>query len=218
MDFPNLENPGEDNKGFTAWYQVASHAGSSILEGENVIPKDEWERHGITDGMFRLSFAPISSTEAVVYTQIAPVGPEAFRAFLEEKKIPEDFSGVVAIRLPGSTKIALGPQEAKQMKAGLGLLPFLVVNGQEDVAVTLPSQEGLRQELFNALRAVSVPRNIATPKEYENKLKGPDPPKAEIPKILWPKYLVRQEQNTAGEWNQMSLTCGVCVPVLRTVG
>ena len=80
------------------------------------------------------------------------------------------------------------------------MLPFLLVNGPEDMEVTLPDQEGLRQELFNTLRAVSIPRNIKDPKDYEDKLKCPDPPKAETPKVLWPKYLVRQENNTAGEW------------------
>ena len=149
--------------------------------------------------MFRLFFAPISSTEAMVYAQIVPLGPDAFRKLLEDKKIPEEYAGIVAIRLPGSGKIPLGPQESKLMKAGMGLLPFLVVNGPEDVEVTLPAQEGLRQELFNTLRAVSIPRNIKSPKDYEDELKAPNPPKAMTPKVLWPKYLVRQGNNTSGE-------------------
>ena len=137
----------------------------------------------------------------MVYAQIVPVDAEAFRSLLETKKIPEDYSGIVAIKLPGATKIPLGPQESKQMKAGLGLLPFLLINGPEDVEVTLPEQEGLRQELCNMLRAVSIPRNTKDPKDYEAKLKCSDPPKAETPKMLWPKYLVRQGNNTSGEWN-----------------
>ena len=201
VDFPNLENPGEDNKGYTAWYQLSSITGCTLhLPGDDeAIPKDEWERHGVTDGMFRLAFAPISSTEAMVYGQIVPVGPEAFRKLLEDKEIPEDYSGIIAIRLPGSARIALGPQEAKQMKAGLAILPFLVVNGPEDVEVTLPTQEGLKQELFNALRAVSIPRNVTSPKDYEDKLKCEDPPKAEIPKVMWPKYLCHQGNNASGK-------------------
>ena len=199
IDFPCLENPGEDDRGCTAWFQLSAHEGSVLLQGEDVIPKDEWERHGASDGMFRLFFAPVSSSEAAVYLQVAPETPEDFRNNLETKKIPESFSGVVAIKMPGSTKIRLGPQENKEMKVGMGLIPFIVVNGPEGVEVTLPEQEGLRQELFNILRAVSVPRDIKSPKDYCEKMKAPVPPKAGIPKLHWPPYTVRQATNTAGE-------------------
>lgn len=199
IDFPFLDNPGEDDRGCTAWYQLSAHPGTTLVQGEEVIPKDDWERHGVLDGMFRLFFAPISSREAVVYTQVVPLAADAFRALLEEKKLPENFTGITAIRMPGSSKISLGPQEAPGMKAGMGLLPFLVVNGPEDVEVSLPNQEALRAELFNTLRAVAIPRDIKTPKDYLEKLKSPSPPKAGIPPILWPQYTVRHGNNAAGE-------------------
>ena len=112
-----LENPGEDEKGYTAWFPMDLHPGSVIQEegSAEAIPKDKWAEKGIKGGMYRLAFIPLTCREALVYLQVAPVDAETFRKWLEEKNIPEQFSGVPAIRLQatGNTpwKIRLGPRE-----------------------------------------------------------------------------------------------------------
>ena len=209
IDFPYLENPGDDDRGCTAWYQLSAHPGTNFLKEEEIIAKDEWERHGITDGMFRLFFAPITNLEAIIYAQVVPLPGDAFRTLLKEKKIPEHYTGIVAIKVKGTERIQLGPQEKKEMGVGMGLLPFLLVNGEEGVEVTLPDQESLRAELFNSLRAVAIPIPVTSPADYKEKLKSPSPPKAEIPKILWPPYTVHGN-NTAGELCKKKL-CQVAV-------
>ena len=117
-----LENPGEDEKGYTAWFPMDLHPGSVIQEegSAEAIPKDKWAEKGIKGGMYRLAFIPLTCREALVYLQVAPVDAETFRKWLEEKNIPEQFSGVPAIRLQatGNTpwKIRLGPREPGEDK------------------------------------------------------------------------------------------------------
>ena len=128
MQFPYLANPGNDERGQTAWYCMSGHQGTTLMQGEEVIPKDEWDKHGVTDGIFRLVFAPISDTEAVIYAAVAPTDFDSFRALLDDKKQPEQFSGVIAIKLPSTGKIQLGPRQSPGMKANMGIIPFLMVN------------------------------------------------------------------------------------------
>ena len=200
VQFPYLADPGNDEKGQTAWYSLSGHRGTTLMQGEEVIPKDEWDKHGVTDGVFRLVFAPISDAEAVIYAVVAPTDFDSFRALLEDKKLPEQFSGVIAIKLPGTGKIQLGPRESPGMKANMGIIPFLMVNSPEGTRVKLPGQEALRAEVFATLRGVCIPRKITSPADYKDKLKATSFPQGELPKIMWPAYTARtQGNNVNGE-------------------
>ena len=176
---------------------MSGHQGTTLMQGEEVIPKDDWDKHGVTDAVFRLVFAPISSTEAVIYTVVIPSGFDAFRAFLDTKELPEQFSGVVAIRLPGTGKIQLGPREGAGMKANMGIIPFLMINAPEEAQVKLPDREALRAEMFATLRGVCIPRKISSREDYSAKLKVTSFPQGEMPKIMWPAYTARRTGNNA---------------------
>ena len=197
VHFPYLANPGNDERGQTAWYAMSAHQGTTLMQGEEIIPKDDWDKHGVTDGVFRLVFAPISDSEAVIYAVVAPTGFDSFRALLDAKELPEQFSGVVAIRIPGTGKIQLGPREAAGMKANMGIIPFLMVNAPEETQVKLPDKEALRAEVFAALRGVCIPRKISSRADYNAKLKATSFPQGDLPKIMWPAYSARTPGNNA---------------------
>ena len=189
------------------------HEGSVITEtGAGQIQKDKWAENGVKGGMFRLAFAPISCYEAVVYMQVAPVDGETFRAWLDKKKLPEQFSGVPAIRMTDYTKIRLGPREPAEMNAGCAILPFILTNSDQESRVTLPTTEALRREAAATLRSVAKPRSCKGVVEYEKLLKNDSPPRAEIPQVLWPEVPARQQQGGApGECH----TCSQFLRVLR---
>ena len=169
-------------------------------ENQVIIAKDQWDEKGVKGGLFRLALAPISCREAVVYLQVAPMDPEAFRARLEVIKVPEQYSGVPAVNMTGTLKIPLGPREPEAMKAGLALLPFLNINAPEGVGVILPTTEHLRREMAGTLRAVCKPKKCPTVKEFKKLLATNNPPQADAPGLIWP--LPRTERdpvNAMGE-------------------
>lgn len=180
---------------------MEQHEGSVVrdIQGE-VIPKDKWKDNGVLGGMFRLAVCPTSIYEAAVYLQVAPGSKESFENWLDTKKVPEQFSGVPAIRMTSKEKITMGPREATGLKCGLAIIPFIIVTSEDDARVVLPSTEALRREAAGTLRSVSIPKKCEEVKGYEKLLENGNPPKADIPPILWPEVGNRAARtNLAGE-------------------
>ena len=190
--FPYLDNPAEDERGLTAWFSMAAHAGSVVSEdGGNpatpaIVDKDKWEEKGIKGGLFRLALAPVTCYEAIIYLQVAPMDPDAYRARLDVLKIPEQYSGAPAVKMTNTARIPLGPREPEAMGAGLALLPLININAAEDAAVTLPNTARLRREMAGTLRNVCKPRKCPSVQEFNKVLAGSSPPAAETPQLLWP--------------------------------
>ena len=203
VGFPIVANPGDDEKGFTAWMDMASHPGSRIMDGETVVEKHEWAGKGITGGSFRLAFVPVSAEEMLCYAQVTPTNLEDFRARLATIEMQETYSGVVAIKLPQHSRVQLCPREGPNTKAGFATLPFIVTVGPEDAPCELPDSDALRQEVAGTLRSVGNPRKINL-KDYTEMVKIRDPPRAPTPDIMWPEFAMPARGNNAnGEYNNV---------------
>ena len=209
MGFPVVANPGDDEKGFTAWMDMAGHPGSRILDGETVVEKHEWPGRGITGGAFRLAFVPVSGEEMVCYAQVVPVNLEDFRTQLAAIDVLETYSGVVAIKLPQHSRVQLCPREGPNTKAGFATLPFIVMVGPENAPGELPDPDALRQEVAGTLRSVGNPKKINL-QEYTELAKARDPPKAKTPDIRWPEFAMPvRGDNANGEYNKVA-RCHLC--------
>ena len=204
VGFPVVANPGDDEKGFTAWYDMASHPGSRIMDGEAVVEKHEWPGKGITGGAFRLAFIPVSAEEMLCYAQVVPVSLEDLRTQLASIDVLETYSGVVAIKLPQHSRVQLCPREGLNTKAGFATLPFIVTVGPEDAPCELPDPDALRQEVAGTLRSVGNPKKINL-QEYIELAKAWDPPKAKTPDIRWPEFAMPvRGDNANGEYNKVA--------------
>ena len=195
-----LESPGDDNRGLTAWYDMAACDGVSVRgsDGE-VIEKHNWAAQEITGGAFRLAAVPLSAKEASVYVQVVPLTLEEFRADLVLLELQESFSGLAAIKLGGG-KIPLGPKEPGAMKAGFGVLPFVGINAAMEAEVVLPDSDALKAEMFGTLRAVSAPRCL-TQAQWEVSRGSKEPPKGDRPSIMWPLYMApNRNANAVGKF------------------
>ena len=199
-----VANPGDDEKGLTAWMDMASHPGSRVMDGETVIEKHEWAAKGITGGAFRLAFVPISAGEMLCYAQVVPTSLEDFRNGLAALEMQETYSGVVAIKLSQHSRVQLCPREDPNTKAGFATLPFIVMVGPEDAPFELPDSDALRQEVAGTLRSVGNPRKVGL-KDYIELAKTRDPPKASTPDIMWPEFSMPVRGNNAnGEYNKVA--------------
>ena len=204
-----VANPGDDEKGFSAWMDMAGHEGSRVFDGETLVPKHEWADKGVTGGVFRLAFVPMSDKEMVCYAQVVPLNLEDFRAGLLTLELQETFSGVAAIRLQQHTRVQLCPREGPDTRAGFATLPFLVIPGPDNEQYELPDSDALRQEVAGTLRSVGVPRKLGI-KEYTEAAKVQNPPKAATPDIMWPEFTLPARGNNAnGEYNNVQLYPGV---------
>ena len=194
-----LGNPDDDNRGLTAWYDLAACNGVTLRDSDDeVVEKHTWSDLAITGGAFRLAVIPISAGEASIYIQVVPQTLEEFRASLVPLDLQETFSGLAAIKLGGG-KIPLGPREPAAMKAGFGVLPFVGINAALDAEVTLPDSDALKAEMFGTLRAVSAPRNL-TEAQWEVAKGAKEPPRGDKPAVQWPVYrLPNRNGNAVGK-------------------
>ena len=175
-----LQSPDVDNRGLTAWYDMAACDGVTLKGNDDeVVEKHTWGDIDVTGGAFRLAVVPISATEASIYIQVVPQTLEEFRTSLVPLGLHESFSGLAAIKLGGG-KIPLGPREPAAMKAGFGVLPFVGVNAALDAVVVLPDSDALKAEMFGTLRAVSAPRNL-TQAQWEVAKESKEPPRGDKP-------------------------------------
>ena len=184
MEFPVLANPMTDNRGLTLWTEIPNHAGSVVTNKGTVLPKDQWADKNIIGGCFRLAVVPISPTEAGVYLQFVPMSLDEISEEAANTGIEIQSTSLVAIRLGKSGTIALAPREMPQMKATLGVLPFIYINGNTGNAV-LPSTAELREEMAGTLRGVSVPLPT-TAAQFDDKRSEEEWPPAMAPAIMWP--------------------------------
>ena len=62
MDFPVLESPGDDNRGLTAWYDMAACDGVSVRgsDGE-VVEKHNWAAQEITGKDWEVGITEVCS-------------------------------------------------------------------------------------------------------------------------------------------------------------
>ena len=194
-----LGSPGDDNRGFTAWYDLAACNGITLRGSDDeVLEKHTWGDIDVTGGAFRLCVIPVSAGEASIYIQVVPQTLEEFRASLVPLELQETFSGLAAIKL-GGDKIPMGPREPATLKAGFGVLPFVGVNAALDAEVVLPDSDALKAEMFGTLRAVAAPRNL-TQAQWEVAKGNKEPPKGDKPPVQWPLYrLPNRNGNVAGK-------------------
>ena len=196
-----LGNPDDDNRGLSAWYDLAACNGITLRGNDDeVLEKHTWGDYDITGGAFRLAVIPISAGEASIYIQVVPQTLEEFRASLVPLDLQETFSGLAAIKLGGG-KIPLGPREPATLKAGFGVLPFVGVNAALDAEVVLPDSDALKAEMFGTLRAVSAPRNL-TQAQWEVAKGSKEPPRGDKPPVQWPLYrLPNRNGNIVGKFD-----------------
>lgn len=200
VEFPSLANPMMDNRGLTEWTEITGHAGSVITKQGTVLPKDQWAAKKIDGGCFRLAVVPVSATEAGVYLQFIPMPFDEISDESQTTGIMIESSSLVAIRMGKCGSIALAPSEMPPMKASLGLLPFIFVNGSTANA-KLPSTAELREEMAGTLRGVSVPLPTGAA-DLDKRRNEVDWPPASAPEILWPAPTRTQAGVNARELSQ----------------
>ncbi len=184
VEFQVLANPQADNRGFTQWVDLKDHQGSVVTRPGGVLEKDRWGEKEIEGGCFRIAVVPINPREAAVYLQMIPMSLDF--VVDECNKIEVDLlsSNIVAIRLGKYKKVRMAPREMPVMKAGMGLLPLLYINGNPP-NLTLPSTEDLRAEMAATLRGVCVPIPTKA-SEFDKRREEENWPHGETPDITWP--------------------------------
>ena len=185
VEFPALANPLVDNRGLTQWVDMMEHEGSVITKNGTVLEKDQWAAKKIEGGCFRLAVVPSAPGEATVYLQFVPVPLDFLVDEASKTGVDVLTSNIVAIRLGKPAPIQMAPREAPTMKASMGILPMIYINGNPP-NITLPPTSELRVEMAGTLRGVSVPIPTKA-KEFDRKRTEKDWPPAEEPAILWPE-------------------------------
>ena len=85
------------------------------------------------------------------------------------------------------TQVGLYPREPAATKAGMGLLPFLVVTAGEGGEVKLPEMEAVKKEMFGCLRGVKRP-TVVKAKDWRTAYDSGNWMSAATPEMIWPEY------------------------------
>lgn len=133
---------------------------------------------------------------------------------LVNSQLNVNITGIPSIQLMRRvTQVGLYPREPAATKAGMGLLPFLVVTAGEGGEVKLPEMEAVKKEMFGCLRGVKRP-TVVKAKDWRTAYDSDNWMPAATPEMIWPEYKeVRAPEGDGGSGHPGKYNNGILVPV-----